>query len=580
MRDPCHAKEPTDRAPRRRFEVRLGIAVFLLAAAVVASTIGFGARIALLIEQERLLHLAVYLGIWGFTLGCLLIAATQPVRAVRWFWALVLSLSAASAQLYHSVSGGELGAFDVVSLWQAGHEAERALEQYAAHLIWPSAIFAFSLAALLSWPDPRRPLIRRFATLMCWAPLLPMVAIGGIVVIKEGGGSQGMPQHFAPLAVSAVTLSKLAVNDSPARQGVAAAPSGERAVNNIVLIVDESIRPDYLDWRPGNPFTPMLALLRKRMVNFGPAASGGTCSHYANALIRLGAAQDDVIVSVKTNPTIWAYAKAAGYRTVFIDAQAAVNTGGAKLQNFMTPTETALIDRMVSFGDAPIPDLDFRLLEVIQEELAGDEPVFIYANKNGAHFPYDSGYPADRALFGPLDTDISGSSTPTLINSYRNNLSWTVDRFFGQLIGTSTFEDTLLLYTSDHGQNFEVGQLPHCGVTDPDPREALVPMLAVTDQPELRKELYLTAARLYARTSHFRITPTLLALMGYDADMVRAAYGPGLLDPDRTPVAFTSGDVFGLFKDEVRWNEIDLQRDYLEPHARQMGSEIAGGLGN
>ena len=56
-----------------------------------------------------------------------------------------------------------------------------------------------------------------------------------------------------------------------------------RAVSNIVMLVDESVRGDYLDFRPGNPFTPALAAYGDRLINFGPAAPAFVIAPLANA---------------------------------------------------------------------------------------------------------------------------------------------------------------------------------------------------------------------------------------------------------------------------------------------------------
>ncbi|MCB1477440.1 MAG: sulfatase-like hydrolase/transferase [Rhodobiaceae bacterium] len=559
----------------QRWRVRWSIALFALLIAVMATTIGFFSRVHLLIAQERPVHLIIYLGIWGFSILCLIAAAMQPNRIVRWFWAITLSVSVAASQFYYDISGSEIGPFDVVSLYQASHEAGRAFDQYAQAAGWPLLIFVFSIAAILAWPASHRPLVRRAATAFCWVPVLPMLVIGGIVVLKEGGGSQGMPQHFAPIAVSAVTLGKIMTQHAQTRETEAPAPANPPAVRNIVFLVDESIRGDYIDWRPGNPFTPEMAARADRFIDFGPAASGGNCSHYSNALLRLGGARNDIIGSVTTNATIWKYAKAAGYRTVFIDAQAPVNKNASRLQNFMTVSETSDIDRVVMFDDVPVPQLDFELLKVVEEELAGPVPVFIYANKNGAHFPYDHGYPEAETKFHPTDTENGVSSTPTLINSYRNNIRWSVDRFFGKLLDENDFRDTLVMYTSDHGQNFQTGRLSHCTVEDPDPREGLVPLMAITGHPGLHALLEAAAVRNHARASHFQIVPTLLELMGESAATITASHGPSLFDKASQEPGFTSGDIFGLFNDEVRWTPIDLGKDYLEPEARGMGMNMA-----
>ncbi|MFN0263339.1 sulfatase-like hydrolase/transferase [Tepidamorphus sp. 3E244] len=557
------------------WRVRWPFALFALAVAVFATTIGFLPRVHLLIEQGRPVHLVIFLAIWAASMVCLLLAAMQPNRIVRWFWALLLSVSAAASQFYYQVSGSEIGPFDVVSLIQARHEAGRAAEQYLQAAGWPLVIFVFSMAAIVLWPAPRRTFFRRATQLLCWAPAMPILVVGGIVFLKEGGGSQAMPQHFAPLAVSAVTLGKLAGQEGVDHKAEAPMPTGKPAIRNIVLLVDESVRGDYIDWRPGNPYTPQMAANADRFIDFGPAASGGNCSHYSNALIRLGAKREDVTGSLRTNASIWKYAKAAGYRTVFIDAQAQVNKNASRLQNFMTVAETGDIDRVVMLGEGAIPDLDFKLLKVVEEEIAGGEPVFIYANKNGAHFPYDHGYPATEAKFTPVDSSLAKSTTQTLVNSYRNNVAWNVDRFFAELLADAKLDDTLVLYTSDHAQNFQTGRLTHCTVEDPDPREAFVPMMAITQDAALEARLREAAARNHANTDHFQISPTLFELMGFDKQTITASHGQSLFEVVDGPKRFTTGDIFGLFKDDVRWNDIDLDADYLEPEAETAGERIA-----
>ena len=51
---------------------------------------------------------------------------------------------------------------------------------------------------------------------------------------------------------------------------------------------------------------------------------------------------------------------------------------------------------------------------------------------------------------------------------------------------------------------------------------------------------------------------TLLQLLGYPRAQVAGRYGASMFDANREPAAFTSGDVFGLFSDKVRWHRIDL----------------------
>ena len=104
------------------------IGVALLTAFMGLTANGFFDRITLLIAQERVGTLVLYLGVWGVCWVCFLVAAMQPNRIVRWFWACILSLSVAASQGYLLVSGSDLGPFDILSLWAASHELGRAMD--------------------------------------------------------------------------------------------------------------------------------------------------------------------------------------------------------------------------------------------------------------------------------------------------------------------------------------------------------------------------------------------------------------------------------------------------------------------
>jgi lipid A ethanolaminephosphotransferase len=343
-----------------------------------------------------------------------------------------------------------------------------------------------------------------------------------------------------------------------------------------VLIVDESVRADYLDWTPGNPYTPELAKLKSRIIDFGPAASGGVCSHYSNAILRFGASRSNLGRQLLLNPNIWDYAKTAGFRAVFIDAQAAINRSPGKLQNFMTPNEALQIDHFYAVpSDVPPYGLDDKLLDLVVEELRSDKPVFIYAVKNGAHFPYDRGYPASDRFFRPTMSDLGRDGMDLRINSYRNVVRWSVDRFFKRLLAEIDLTNTVVLYTSDHGQQFDPRRLPHCTIEAPDPRQALVPLLAITDEVELRARFDAAARESHGHGSHFGLIPSILQLMGYSPANVRQRYDESLLEPNKQTPLFTTGDIFTLFSDRVLTHTIDLEQTYLETEARVQPSEAA-----
>ena len=209
--------------------------------------------------------------------------------------------------------------------------------------------------------------------------------------LYEGGTCASLAGVTAPVVElsgtknpdGTVTATKIAFQGAPESAGVAWPRPAAPLARNIVLLVDESIRADYLDFSPGNPHTPNLAALADAFVDFGPAASGGNCSNYSNAILRFAASRRDFAGSIGTSPTLWQYAKKAGYRTVFIDAQAGNITNPGLMQNFMTMAERAAIDSFHAIRDVGSAEADRVLIRIVAEELAKGGPVFIYGNKIG-----------------------------------------------------------------------------------------------------------------------------------------------------------------------------------------------------
>lgn len=533
---------------------------------------GLAQRVFLLLDNGRFGTLAVFLAIWVISAVALLIAALQPSWWVRLGWGLVIAISTAVGWGYQQASQSELTVFDLLSLWNARHEAGRATEFYHHAAMMALGVFAIGLAIVLIPPFSGNGRFSRWLRRLAWVPVVPFLLIGGIVYAKSGGGSQALPSQFTPAALSSLAGAKIALQGTAVRHPVSFTADGTRATRHIVMLIDESVRADYIDLKPGNAVTPLLGAVSDRFVDFGPAASGGNCSNYSNAILRFAASRRDLIGTLNTSPTIWDYAKRAGYRTVYIDAQASANRNPGLLQNFMTATEAGTIDALYRVADVPPEQADEELSDIIAKELASNQPVFIYANKNGAHFPYDHAYPASEALYGPTMTETGTDTALARIASYRNAVAWSVDRFWNQFLKKVDLSNTSLVYTSDHGQIFRPNELSHCTVESPDPRTGFVPMFAYSSDTQQMADLRKAAAEAKGRASHFMIVPTVLSWMGYGEKDLSTVYDESLMHPgDREP-AFTSGDIFGLFSQDLRWTSVDLNNNYLEPEGRELES--------
>lgn len=543
--------------------------VFLLKLALLAiffylNSHGAVHRVELLIIQDRYVTLTAFLVVWIMCVGSLFLVAFHRNFGVRFFWATLFAIASFFSYIYLTVSGTSLSVLDAISLWSVRHEVGRAAANYASVL--PIAFLVGMLGFIAITLKPRRfsGRIDRFIPWLGWTPTIPIAVIASIILAFQGGGSQSLPQHFSLLSVSSVAAYKLATLGVRQRMPVGWTPGVEQA-RVIILLVDESIRADYINWREGNPFTPKLAAHRGEIISFGMAASGGTCSHYSNALLRLSATHDNISHSINHNPTIWNFAQRAGYRTIYIDGQSGGNKNAGKLQNFMTEQEARAIDVFYEFdADTPMHELDFKLLKVIEQEIRKPGKTFIYANKNGAHFPYDSAYPLEETRFTPTETD-KPNETLAKINSYRNAIHWSVDTFFDEAINKWNLDDAVVIYTSDHGQNLTSGRLTHCSTSNPDPREALVPLLAITGIEPIDNALKYGAHVNMNAASHFAITPTMLSFMGYDKSDINSLFGSSLLEPLTYSPAFSYGDIFGLFAEQTAREEIDLTGIYLKP---------------
>jgi glucan phosphoethanolaminetransferase (alkaline phosphatase superfamily) len=530
---------------------------------------GFWQRILVLWATHQYLTIVPFLVIWGIAIVAVFVSAFHPSVWVRTFWAILIAASTAAGWGYEHISQSHLSVFEVLTLWNARHEAGRASIFYFWSAVMSAVVFVIMFIAL-EFPAYRFRLARKklFSALALF-PLVPIILMASVVWIKNGTGSQGLPNQFLPAALAGLAAEKLATQDIPVRQKVTWKSNGAVGTKNIILLVDESIRADYIDLTPGNRYTPNLAALADKFVNFGPASSGGNCSSFSNVILRYGVSRKNIMAGANENASLFQYAKTAGFRTVFIDAQAGNISDGSAMQNFMTTQERADIDGFYAIRDVSSADADAALAKIVETELGAGKPVFIYANKNGSHFPYDATYPAASAVFHPTMTE-KGDTVETRIASYRNAIAWSVDLFMRDLFKDADLSNTTLFYTSDHGQQLDPNQLTHCQVDGPDPRMHLVPLMVYSSDPATRAKLEVGAKLLSGKASHFQIAATLYALMGYSAADVDGAYDEDLFKGTAREPATTSGDIFGLFGSNTIWNSVDLKKNYMEPESSKM----------
>ncbi|MDJ0756317.1 MAG: sulfatase-like hydrolase/transferase [Ardenticatenaceae bacterium] len=288
-------------------------------------------------------------------------------------------------------------------------------------------------------------------------------------------------------------------------------------LNNVILIIDESVRGDSLSLNGyPRPTTPYLEELAEAgfLHNWGIAVSAATCSIPSNAAIISGLSSlPDPDQAVYTNPTLFHYAKVMGYQSWYVNAQSSI------FWNSLQDQDILLIDhRITPFDLGHSHNNDFVAAEKIREIVTASTGNFILVNKLGVHFPYHEAYPEESTIWSPINTDHQPGQA--LINAYDNAVSYNIDTFFEKLLQDDVFlENTIIVYTSDHGQTLGQvnGQWPHCGGSR---IEAMVPLFLIGDIPNLDTSY---------PASHFNIFPTILDLMNFPADERPVEYSLSLL---------------------------------------------------
>ena len=551
--------------------------IILILAALLLGSAQTVVRFESLITPElQLPSLIAYTLLLGICLVGIFSAALIPVAAVRWSFALVIALAGIMVETYQSSVEDHMPYDAFISMINASGSLHEAWGQYASAIVigGVQGLLLF-LGIGLSIHHP----VKAHSKKLIAAPLLILFALAGILFIRGGDGARGLPASYTGAAYTLLygyeRSTEVIAPREPVRLPVVTPWNGD---GDIVLLVDESISGQYLDINSDQGVYSGLLAPKNGVSahNFGLAVSIAHCSAAVNMTLRHGGTRDDYIRINGSMPSIWAYAKKAGFETVYIDVPRTKRI----FNNLMDESEMKDVDQWIEFDDVPIQRRDYASADALAGFLNDGKRQFIYLQKIGAHFPIHDKYPDEYMRYKPAlprgqflniaDTGdregFSGSqeSWVTYRNSYRNTLIWNVGAFFDRLLSKADLTGSTIIYTSDHGQNLHerggTGVVTHCS-PDPVPEEGLVP-LVVLDRAQAAGQPGAidwddAIARGKNRSSHFQIFPTVLELMGYDSKAVQAIYGNDLLSANQAPFAFNYQFNARLGR-APRWKEIKL----------------------
>jgi glucan phosphoethanolaminetransferase (alkaline phosphatase superfamily) len=297
--------------------------------------------------------------------------------------------------------------------------------------------------------------------------------------------------------------------------------------NNIVLIVDESVRGDHLSLNGySKQTTPYLEELAKQSLlqNWGIAVSGSTCSIASHNMLITGFKTDelpDQERKIWTRPSVFQFAKAMRYKTYYLDGQRSQFWGG--IGNDLSYIDVWL--NATNFQGKDYWETDFLIAKKVNEIINSSTGNFIFVFKHGVHAPFKLSFPNDATTWSP---SISGAEFVTnedkaaFSNGFDNALKFNLDSFFKTLAADykNLPNNTVILYTSDHGQTLsENGErFSHCGDTR---NEAIVPLFIFGNLGANVDTKY--------KASHANILATLLDLMNYAESLRKYSYAKSLL---------------------------------------------------
>lgn len=547
------------------------VKVSLITIAILA---GFESYRARLVGFDETTAVAVYLLLFAVLFAFVLLTAWIEATPLRWLLAAVIGGSFALYDAYFTVIGEGLTYSNFIVLLRTYHFAGDAVSQFGGAMYASFAKGAALLVGIALAPRGRR--IRSQLVPRC-ASFVAVLLLTSMLYVRGGYGATGLHGSYVLPAYAALYAYEVVTDEVGQRRDVEISRSGSPVEHDIVLIIDESIRGDYLDINSDYGVSSGLSEPPAgwTVFNYGLAAAITNCSFNTNVTLRYGGTRDDYVRINGTMPSIWQYAKHAGMRTVYLDGQL---TGG-RTQNGMDDEELRFVDSFVQFDGVPVTHRDMRIAETLAELINNDEPELILVNKIGAHFPVHDKYPEEYMLYEPVlergryrDVSHTGSrdgfegTTADWVlyrNAYRNTLAWNVGRFFAVLLERVKDSAAVIVYTADHGQelheNGDPGVQTHCRQDTASMEEGVVPLVVLQGSGAERLSFLTARGGNYNRASHYNIFATLLLLLGYEEQRTTQLYGPSLANETNDPMTFNIRFDSRLGADPV-WKRIDVER--------------------
>ena len=464
-----------------------------------------------------------------------------------------------------------------INMIDAAGSAGEAFQQYSRFYFISAGFGLLLLIGIILKPKKQNYTSSYLQTI----PIFSFLLFTFLIFYKGGSGALGLPSIYTPLSYSSLVLYELSQDDFGTREEIKIARQNTDMDHDIIFILDESVSANYMDINNSNGVYTGLKSTQSNceILNYGYAASVANCSASTNLTLRYGGTRENYKKIIYSKPSIWQYAKNAGLKTIYIDAQ---RTEG-KLQNGMTNGEQKDIDEFIQFDTVSMQNRDQEAANVLIDLINNNTNEFIFINKIGLHFPIHDKYPDEFLKYEPalprgdwldvsdtgLRTGFGGSPEEWIQyrNSYRNTMEWNIGRFFDKIFAEANLTNSLIIYTSDHGQDLHERNNPgvdtHCS-SDPLIEEGLVPLVIIEGNNLNTLNWKNKFVKNKNKSSHYNIFPTLLKIMKYDSTEVAKVYGNSLDIETKDDFTFNKywNARLGI---KPKWKKINLEKIVSPP---------------
>jgi Sulfatase len=380
---------------------------------------------------------------------------------------------------------------------------------------------------------------------------------------------------------------------------------------NVLLVVTESVRADALcSAPPPHCNARFLDGVASDRIPLGrlTAQSPGTLS--SCVMLWTGLGPDADFRTMLEAPVLWEVARSIGYRTAYISAQ------NLRYEDFAAFFQRAGIDVMVSAADlggagdphlgAPDENATARLLEFVRSTKSDspETPYFATLHLSNTHWPYR----VDPTMqpFEPHDPS-PWADAGKLHNHYRNSVllqERTLASMLGELRALPGWDDTVVVFVSDHGEEFrEHGGMYH--LTTLYDEQVRIPGWLIAGPNAVDASQRETLATWGGRRTFTRdVHATILDLLGVldarpgfpfaDRLLGRSLLRPsdagdppvplstasGVWEPDIAKYGIMASDLLVVRSATPRWDCYDARRDPGEhSRAQELGCLTLIGIG-